>query len=861
MCNVAILLLLAVSVAHGSEQGLIALNSEEAANSWGQIDNEAAANINKTRAATLLTLSDHDGMDFKNSHLCYQTFVMTSKDDKNEPCPRACPFYVQNKLDDKVCSFMCIAGQDCTKYNPKTAVADPVMGICRAPMVSNCKEYEHGVDQDKCHTCEDWYYLRKKDGKCYSEYVILLAVVASILGVIVLLLMAWAVDIGLRPVTNPRGLSKGMKFRESQKLHEPKVLGQALRLWPLTTNLCRTLVAGPGMTLHFNFQGVIIGWALLIAIGWTVMGFTIDGALFILGTRDFATPRQNCILVAWGYETQQRLMWTKVGFCYWVYVGTFACCLIHSVRQLRIFQDVDFKNKTMKDFAALVQGLPDLSGSDRVEDNLKETIQRATGQSMVGISIAWDYNEDQEIVQEGVESELRMQEGILSPTTAEAGGAAGGLRGDENFGPVRKALFNKEVQLFAEDDERTEDLDAQLEARLKAMTTSPEAFAVFETEEMKDRAVEYSEQNNGIPLGGSRITLSQITCEPDTVYWQNFGHTSSFLQVLRVVRGFGYIFLALLVWTLVFYAPYAWSVFSFNYDNGQQPGAIYGIVFSMVVVIGNAMMYEVCARVSDAVQYRFKDSRETTYMLLYTIACSFNIILDFVTTYFTTWEIIKGLHFRTYHGAPIQEIGSFTDRFESYAMQRVLAENTYRYAFPSTYLIPFILEPIITIAVPLKIGQIIVRTHPEVQGKLAEELLAAPAMEMGRYADLILNLILGVMIFWFPGGWTHSLFFGLAVSHIYIYIFDHLRVLRTIPTCTFASMDVDWWSQVALIPLCGMVLACCIFKANRQGYGVLLEGNDIVKLCGVAFFGHGLLHLVLLVYVVPLFGKKSRAKP
>jgi len=584
----------------------------------------------------------------------------------------------------------------------------------------------------------------------------------------------------------------------------------------------------------------------------------IDGALFILGTRDFATPRQNCILVAWGYETQQRLMWTKVGFCYWVYVGTFACCLIHSVRQLRIFQDVDFKNKTMKDFAALVDGLPELSGAGRVEDTLKEAIQGATNQSMVGVSIAWNYQADAEIVQEGVETELRLQEGILSP---ESGSAAPALRGDENFGTVRKMLFKKELDFFSEDAQHTEGLDAQLEARLKKMTTSPEAFAVFETEEMRDKAVEHSEQNNGIQLGNSRITLSQISCEPDTVYWQNFGNTSSYLQIGRVILGFFYIFLALCMWVLVFYAPYAWSVFSFNYDNGQQPGAIYSIVFSMVVVVGNAIMYEVCARVSDSVQYRFKDSRETTYMLFYTIACSFNIAIDFVTTYFTTWEIIKGLHFRTYHGTPIHEIGSFTDRFESYAMQRVLAENTYRYAFPSTYLIPFLLEPMITIAVPYKIGQIIVRTHPEMQGKQAEEFLAAPAMEMGRYADLILNLILGVMIFWFPGGWTHQLFFGLAVSHIYIYLFDHMRVLRTIPTCTFASMDVDWWSQVALIPLCGMVLACCIFKANRQGYGILLEGNDIVKVCGVAFFGHALLHLALLVYVVPLFGKKPEPNP
>jgi len=36
--------------------------------------------------------------------------------------------------------------------------------------------------------------------------------------------------------------------------------------------------------------------------------------------------------------------------------------------------------------------------------------------------------------------------------------------------------------------------------------------------------------------------------------------------------GFGAIFLALLFWSLVFYAPYAWAVMSFSCANGQLPG-------------------------------------------------------------------------------------------------------------------------------------------------------------------------------------------------------------------------------------------------------------------------------------------------
>jgi len=228
-----------------------------------------------------------------------------------------------------------------------------------------------------------------------------------------------------------------------------------------------------------------------------------------------------------------------------------------------------------------------------------------------------------------------------------------------------------------------------------------------------------------------------------------------------------------------------------------------------------------------------------------------------VTMYFLVWEIIKGLHFRTYDGTKIHHVEGFNDRFESYAMQRSLGENSYSYAWPSTFFIPFVLEPLITIWVPLKLGALIVRTHPEMVGRAAEGWYASVPMEMGRYADIILDIILAIVIFYFPGGYTHWLFFFMALSHVWIYVFDHCRVLRTIPACTFASMDVDWWSQVMLIPCVGLMLSCLIFKANRQGFGYTLEGSTVPKVCIVAFFGHCIVHFLLLHYVVPMFGKSA----
>jgi len=796
------------------------------------------------------------------SHKCGDTFIVTSSDNKSTKCPFACPYYVQNKQDLMACSFACVKGEDCLKWNPNTGIPDKEMGICRGPMVPHCREFHIGATSDRCKVCQSWYYL-EQDGHCYSNYLGIILVIAILLLLVVGAIGWWICDMAYRPVTNAEGLQKAMIFRENSKLHMPKVPGHTRRLWALGTNLCQTLVAGPGMCLHFNFQAVFIAWPLLVALGWCFMGFAIDTDLFVLGTRSFGTPRENCHLISWGYETQQRLMWTKVSFCYWVYVLSFIGFLLHSVRQLRCFQSVDYENKTMKDFAAFIEGLPKQQGDSHAEEDLKAALEEATGQRLVGVSICWDFHENEDLVQKSLARELRHQEGIWTPAAQSQQEAATGSKetGSEDS-PYRKKLVELELSIFHEEDERSDqDAEGEILEALKAMTSSEQAIAVFETEGARDEAVACAAEKGGISFQGGTLKLEAAFCEPDTVYWQNFGDTSLLMQMFRLMIGFGWILLALLVWTVVFYIPYAWSVYSFNYANGQQPGPAYSITFTMVVVIGNAIMYEVCARVSDFVGYKFRDSRETTYMILYTIACTFNVLLDFVMTYITAYKIIKGLEFRTYFGIPIEHVSSFTDRFESYAMQRLLADNAFSYLFPSTCLVPFILEPIITIYVPLKLGAIIVRCHPEIQGQEADGWLLGPAMEMGRYADLILNLILAIVILFFPGGFTHTLFFGMAFSHVYIYVFDQYRVLRSVPSCTFANMEVDWWSQVMLIPCCGMILMCCIFKANRQGYGYYMEGNSIVLLSVAGFFVHFVVHLLMLIYVVPLFGKKTQENP
>merc|ERR1719506_2167063 len=150
----------------------------------------------------------------------------------------------------------------------------------------------------------------------------------------------------------------GLAFRSRQKLHTPKDAAGGRHLWPLDTNLCSQVVAGPGMLLHFNFQAAIMVWAIWGGTWWVLMAVFIDSDLFILGTRSFGTPRDNCILVAWGYETQQRLMWTKVLFLCCVYFFSFVGSLLYGVYQLRLFTNIETSYTTMMDFAAKITGIP-----------------------------------------------------------------------------------------------------------------------------------------------------------------------------------------------------------------------------------------------------------------------------------------------------------------------------------------------------------------------------------------------------------------------------------------------------------------------------------------------------------------------
>jgi hypothetical protein len=238
-----------------------------------------------------------------------------------------------------------------------------------------------------------------------------------------------------------------------------------------------------------------------------------------------------------------------------------------------------------------------------------------------------------------------------------------------------------------------------------------------------------------------------------------------------------------------------------------------------------------------------------------------NVFLDMVVTYYTAMKVMVGLDFRTYHGVRLAEIDTFTEQFETYAMQRSLGGNTYAYAWPSTFFLCFVLEPFVTILVPFLIGRAIVRSHNEIKGTCSEAYMAAFEFDLGRYADILLNVFLGIIIFYFPGGYIWTLFFFMAFSHSFIYCFDHWRVLSVIPSVKIVSPNVDWYAQVTMCFCCAFILSCLVFKANCESYsGYCVQSWSLIGSTTLAGVAHFIVHVLILVYLVPMFGKEVSHK-
>jgi hypothetical protein len=233
--------------------------------------------------------------------------------------------------------------------------------------------------------------------------------------------------------------------------------------------------------------------------------------------------------------------------------------------------------------------------------------------------------------------------------------------------------------------------------------------------------------------------------------------------------------------------------------------------------------------------------------VLYSLACFLNVLLDLSITAFISYKMMVAMGAHTFQGTLIEELTSLQDILMSYPMQRALGTQLWTYCFPSCFLLPFIMEPIFTIYVPYHISSLLVLTRPEIRGVQAQSSMGffAP-MDMGRYGDLMLNMMLGVMVLFFPGGYTLYTFGMLAFSHLFVYLLDQYRVLRCVNSFVYSTSVIDRCANYMMCIPCGILASCIVFKANCHVSGLCLQGVATAAAVFGAFLFHVIIHIAVL---------------
>jgi hypothetical protein len=680
-----------------------------------------------------------------------------------------------------------------------------------------------------------------------------------------------------------------------------------VRLFPLSTNLCRLNfmpVAGPGTVFFFQYQAAILIWGVILLGMWLIAGFVESTDLFILGTKPAETPQKMCAVVQWGRKRQMELIWVKIAWIAAAYLISFVGAMIFSRRQKRQFHDFDEANTTQCDFAALVTMMPSegsstsevpaVTGEKKLEDLLTTCLQEGTGEPVVGVSVCWDFHHHEHEVRRALEADVgstdasngidhatrgslksRKSLDILAAAAQsaaindnEGGEAAAAATGQEPSTTTEQSgcglvnWLNKiTLKVWKVEVDSTPLLEAagaheegSVKEILEHMKSTSSAFAVFKTKKALGRALEASQGKGGLDFSdGSvqmKLKLERATHEPESNLWEHFAISDAQVN-MRLFKGCNVMLLSLALWTIVLYLPYAHYMGSFSYANHDEPGEMAEILFVCLVVLAQIGLFVAANQVSENAGYKYEDSKQRMYIILYNTALVLNVALDMALTATLSYHQMTGRGVRVADGRRLSELTTMQEIFESYPMQKSMGLLLKKYCWPATFFIPFFCEPFGVLWLPYHIGLKFIRTDKRMTAERAEKALELPIMEQGRYADLVFNAILVALVPFLAPGYMHILFGFFIFSHIWIYLSDAWKVLRCCTRFYFAGHETSVFGQKLFALPCGILLAALVFKANQMsgkdglGSGVL-KGYAFWGAVVGAFFGHMLLHVMLI---------------
>lgn len=792
-------------------------------------------------------------------------------------CGAECPFLLEDESHG--CFWRCVSAAGC----PATDVRDRDWMMCRRCDVSGCARC--APQRDVCEECVSGFVLSGEG--CTAKYTYIWHFFFAIAGLVVGVLLLWYIHLLCRPRVNPEGLQAALDHRWRSTLHDvDDVNGDA---WYALSSDLRAIppgggppIGGPGLMLLFQFQFAVLLWIIMAATGWWMMSLWLGTDLLLLGTIHINGQQEMCQAVRWGRAVRDQLRDAKLAYMGTLYVLSTLGALALAVLQYRRMQMVDSRSSTMADYALACHGFPHEAGPT-VEADIQAFLAEASGCQPVGVSVAWDFGTQPEEVINLVRRDVRQREENLKRTES-AGNTPRSpheqrpeQEGESHFLTQRGRIMEMfgYTLIFTKwlDDALAKVIGADLEGQdLKAedsevvrqmlaeLRSAGTAVAVFASEALRDTAMQaLATRNAPLYKGSHRISARKHTAEPQSLLWENFSVTPG-MMVRRFCIGVFAMLFAILSWGLLFYAPYAYYETVHLTSLGEAPPLSAELTFSLLVVMGNQIMYLICDVIAQRVGFRTWGETQACYVALYTFAIIVNTVVDLGVVMFTAYASMASAGVRTAEGTLLSELPSAEGVFLSYPMMKAFGQKLYEYNFPSCFLLPFVMEVFFVVLLPYHLGCRIVASRKIAPHK-AEHCVAPVPMDVGRYGDLLANLILCTTAFFTASGWVLKTLLGLLAGNLFIYAFDHYRILRHVENFYLSSGSVDALAQQLLALPCGVLAAA--LAAQYHGYsevGTEAHNGGLWQRCALALGGHVALHLVLVRTVLPVLGKLSHDK-
>eukprot|EP00416_Gambierdiscus_australes_P015765 CAMPEP_0171077984 /NCGR_PEP_ID=MMETSP0766_2-20121228/14369_1 /TAXON_ID=439317 /ORGANISM="Gambierdiscus australes, Strain CAWD 149" /LENGTH=953 /DNA_ID=CAMNT_0011535079 /DNA_START=67 /DNA_END=2925 /DNA_ORIENTATION=+ len=806
-------------------------------------------------------------------------------------CPQACPFLRREPTG--ICEFKCVAKGECNADDPHASFADPEKMRCGPCFAIACEQC--GASASTCARCHENFKL--VNGECLSRYAPFWNFAYSVLGLLVTFAVVYVIILALRPMANRTILEHALRFRSSSKTRD-ETDG---KLWPLLwTNVRNEYICGIGVILHFRWQLAIIAWSAFV--------LTVLGVLAMVYRKRPSLQKHGDTLDLEGFDVcnsgvqkqEADLQDLEVAYFYAIlviYLASTAASIAFAAWQRRWANMTSLRMTTMQDFVLQVKGLPKQPGSEPVETDLKDFFQEAfseVGVEVIGVSVCWDYRKDAGRVEQTAVRDLDDDEfqwevavGLVystrtverSPRTHFQRSLPGTIQccGNWAFDPYMRyvdgLLGVKERRDGPEDRVSS---PRELTQILEKMTASGYAYVVFNTEEQRDKALEFAERYPiRYPQGAKswcqfELSFKTDDIEPDIVLWSNYGVGDTSV-VTGICKGICYIILSVVVLDIFFYFPYVTYIMRCAEIKGTSQGElVQSTLLGLLICICNQLIYLVIGHVADSCGFKTKDSHQRFYVLAYTAAVFGNTVIDLFTVVLIAqgYSVDQALEMQI----ASDSVMSTQAIAENFSLQMSLYLQIWAYIFPSCLLLPFLLEPLAHLGLYF-LNVWFVRSR-RVSALDAEALLQCPPFDLARYGDILVNAMLCVSLcaFTYRDLWT--IFGCLLVSLVWIYSYDRYRLLRLCTRSSFVSQKLSHLAQWLSALPCAILSATMAFRvhaasvhhaddplvtifgrvedAGMSVFGIL---NRAAIVCAMLFaaIAHLVFHFAALHWLVPHF--------